>query len=208
MFGAEDRLNCSVPREPKDSFRGRMCFVCSMTQQGVCRGRAGGWRWMLLLGAVMALVGAVGGSSGTEGARVAVMRNIALRGGKPEAKKKLAPVSKFDENMRALDIVMRDRLSKKAAPTTEIEKTVANSMWRACKVCPLFATGPAPLLEGWRHSPHDSAPGRDLTGGGPCSRDRTLSNVAVHLQSLHACSIPLPLPPTWRTPAAPILPPP
>ncbi|KAJ1482886.1 ribosomal protein S7e-domain-containing protein [Baffinella frigidus] len=110
-----------------------MCFVCSMTQQGVCRGRAGGWRWMLLLGAVMALVGAVGGSSGTEGARVAVMRNIALRGGKPEAKKKLAPVSKFDENMRALDIVMRDRLSKKAAPTTEIEKTVANSMWRACK---------------------------------------------------------------------------
>jgi len=101
---------------------------------------------MLLLGAVMSLVGAVGGSSGTEGLRVAVMRNLALRGGKPETKK-LAPVTKFDENNRALDIVMRDRLSKKAKPTTEIEKTVATAMWRACKVYPHFAVGP-PLFFG------------------------------------------------------------
>ena len=95
----------------------------------------------------MSLVGAVGGSSGTEGLRVAVMRNLALRGGKPESKK-LAPVTKFDENNRALDIVMRDRLSKTAKPTTELEKTVATSMWRACKVYSQSTAGPPLFLGG------------------------------------------------------------
>lgn len=92
--------------------------------------RAFQFRAVLLLGAVITLFREVGGSPGLVGAKAVRVPNLALRGGRP--------VTRFDENAKAVDIIMRDRLSKTARPTTETEETVAEALWRGSKVLPAF----------------------------------------------------------------------